>query len=200
MRALDQREPLVDPRRAVDDRVAERIQRLRVVRLQLDEPLEPRLRLVHLVELFRDHREVVDQIRCVGMIFEALRQHAIRAGIVASVAQHLRLSLPYLDPLLLRDGGQVREPALRLVDAAELPVHRADAQLREPCAIAFGHRAIGFDRLRVLLRILGDLREVEVDRARLAIVDALEIAQQPLGFGVVLHLQRDRGHREFEIA
>ena len=38
VRALDQLEALLDARRAVDQRVAERVHRLRVVRLQLDQP------------------------------------------------------------------------------------------------------------------------------------------------------------------
>ncbi len=92
VRALDQREAFVGARRAIDERVAERVQRLRVVGLQLDEPLQPRFGFVDLVELLGDHREVVDQVRRVRMVLQPLREHAVRAGVVARFAQHLRLA------------------------------------------------------------------------------------------------------------
>ena len=55
--------PSLDARRAVDERVAQRVERLRVVGLQLDHAAQARLGVVDAVELLGDHRGVVEEVR-----------------------------------------------------------------------------------------------------------------------------------------
>ena len=96
---LDQREALRRARRAVDERVAERVERLRVVGLQLDELAQARFGFVDAVELLGDHRGVVEEVGRLRELHQRLRQHRVRAGVVVRVAQQLRLGLPHLDAL-----------------------------------------------------------------------------------------------------
>ena len=61
-----------------------------------------------------------------------------RRRVVVRIAEELRLGLAHLHALLDRDRGKVGEPAPRLGALALLAQHRADAQLREPAALAVG--------------------------------------------------------------
>ena len=115
------------------------------------------------------------------MLAERLRQHRERAGVVAGVAQQLRLGLANLDLLLEGHHRQVAQVLARLVHAFLLAHHRGDAQLPLPRALAFGQRAVALDREVEASGFLGDLREIELDDAVLAVVRALEIEQQLLG-------------------
>ena len=116
------------------------------------------------------------------MLDERLRQHRVGARVVAGVAQELRLGLPHLDALLDRHRRQVREILARLVDACPAsPSIAADAKLGDPRALAVGHRAVALDGELVAARFLGDLREIELDRAVVAVVGRLEVLEQRLG-------------------
>ena len=77
---------------------------------------------------------------------------------------------------------------------------RSDAKLRKPRALTFGNRSITLDRLAVLLRVFRNLREMKIDDARLTVIRRLEIQKQAFRFRVILHLNRDRRDRVFEIA
>src|SRR5579864_4914010 len=200
VRALDEGEPFVGARRAVDERIPERVERLRIVGTKLDQMLELGLGFVDLVELLRDHGEIVDEVGRVRIVDEALLEHAIRAGVVACLAQELRLGLLQLHLLVLRHRIEPGEPALSFRDVALLAVQRADAQFREPRAVPIGHRAVMPDRLRPLPRFLVGLRKIKIDDARLPVAGGLQLLQQPLGFRIILHRQRDRRDGELEIA
>ena len=94
-----------------------------------------------LVELLGDHRGVVEQVGRVRMLVERLRQHRVRAGVVAGVAQQLRLGLPHLDALLDRDRRQVGEiacaPRRRLPCLPSIAAMRSFAsQARSPSGTA----------------------------------------------------------------
>src|SRR6185503_20610415 len=74
---------------------------------------------------------------------------------------------------------QVGEIAPRGGDVALLRQHHPDAQLRDPATVALGHRLVARDRIVVMLLLLGDLREVELDHAVLAVfrgAQGLELA------------------------
>ena len=189
MRLLDQRQTLGGSSGTIDERVAQRVERLRIVRFQLDELCQSRLCFVDLVQSLCDQRKVIDQIRRIGMLDDCTLQHRIRASDVPGVAQQLRLALPHLDALLDRDRRQIREPPLGLVHLAELPEQSTDPELGKPSAIAFFDGFIAFDRIGIPLRFFGNLRKVKIDRPGFAVTRGLEILEQSLGFGVVLHLQ-----------
>ena len=135
-----------------------------------------------------------------GCSFSACVEHRVRAREVVRVAQELRLGLAHLDALVDRDGGQVGQILARLAHLAQLRHHRRDAQLREPRALALGHRLVAVDRVLVPARFLRDLREVELDRAVVAVVRALQVLEQRLGRFPVLHLHREHRHAELELA
>ncbi len=136
----------------------------------------------------------------VRMLGERLRQHRVRRGVVAAVAQELRLGLPHLHPLLDRDGREVREIAPRFGDLVLLPQHRRGAQLRDPSALAVRDGTVALEREVVARRLLGDLREVELDAAVLVVVRLAEVLEQLLRGVPVLHLHGERRDRELVVA
>ncbi len=89
-RALDQRETLGDARRPVDERVAQRVQRMRIGGPELDQARELRLDDVQPVELFGHHRDVVEEIGIVGILVQRARQDRVGRLVVAGIAQELR--------------------------------------------------------------------------------------------------------------
>src|SRR5581483_1345398 len=83
---------------AVRKRVAEGIPSLRVVRLERDELAQTALRHVEAVELFRRERNVVEQVRLVGLALERLPEHLVGFLVTLDLAQHLRFGLDQRHP------------------------------------------------------------------------------------------------------
>ena len=127
VRALDQREALGGALRSVDERVSERVECLRVVRVQSDELGKAGLGDIELVELFGDHCDVVEELGLIGLLDQCLGQYLERTLVVAGVAQKLRFGLAHLDPLLDGHRGQIREIAARLRHAVLFREHRRRA-------------------------------------------------------------------------
>ena len=95
-RFFDELEPFGGARRTIDKRIAERIECLGIVRFELDQLFQARLDLVEPVELFGDHRDVVEKISGVRVVLERAGEQPIRALVVGRVAQKLRLCLHVL--------------------------------------------------------------------------------------------------------
>src|SRR5205085_6078456 len=106
-RLLDQLARFAEARVALGERVAERVVGMRVVGLHLDQLPQVALERVVLLELFRGEREVVQELRLIGLALQRLAEEPIGILRAIRVAQELSFRDGELHLLAGMIGGRL---------------------------------------------------------------------------------------------